>query len=92
MRWFVLFLTESDRVPATIMKVNVNMNKTYREVVARMANPTEKLSHKQTVTRLYKQSLKTLDSWVVDRRIWNEEATKIREEFNQNMALDQHSG
>ncbi|TMW69306.1 hypothetical protein Poli38472_001462 [Pythium oligandrum] len=74
------------------MKVNANMNQTFREVVARFANPTEKLSHKQTVTRLYKQSLKTLDSWIIDRRLWNEEATKIRAEFEQNKHLEPNSG
>ncbi|GLE02078.1 hypothetical protein PINS_up010916 [Pythium insidiosum] len=74
------------------MKVNMNMAQTYREVVARVANPVEKLSHKQTVTRLYKQSLKTLDSWVIDRRLWNEEATKIRAQFDSHKALDPNSG
>jgi NADH dehydrogenase (ubiquinone) 1 beta subcomplex subunit 9 len=74
------------------MKVNPNMDKTFREVVARVANPVAKLSHKQTVTRLYKASLKTLDSWIIDRRLWNEEATKIRAEFELHRNLDPHSG
>lgn len=68
------------------------MNQTFREVVARFANPTQKLTHKQTVTRMYKQSLKTLDSWIIDRRLWNEEATKIRAEFDQHKHLDPNSG
>lgn len=42
--------------------------------------------------RLYKQSLKTLDSWVIDRRLWNEEATKIRAQFDANRELDPESG
>lgn len=32
----------------------------------------------QEVCRLYRASLKLLDSWAVDRTIFNEEATKIR--------------
>uniref|UniRef100_K3WSQ1 NADH dehydrogenase [ubiquinone] 1 beta subcomplex subunit 9 n=1 Tax=Globisporangium ultimum (strain ATCC 200006 / CBS 805.95 / DAOM BR144) TaxID=431595 RepID=K3WSQ1_GLOUD len=74
------------------MKVNPNMNKTFREVVARFGAPAEELSHKQAVQRLYKQSLKTLDSWIIDRRLWNEEATKIRAQFDQNRNLDPSSG
>lgn len=73
-------------------RVNANMNKTYREVVGRVMGAPQELSHKQTVTRLYKQSLKTLDSWVIDRRLWNEEATKIRAEFDQHRALAPDSG
>jgi NADH dehydrogenase (ubiquinone) 1 beta subcomplex subunit 9 len=68
------------------------MNKTYREVVARFAGPVENLSHKQTVTRLYKKSLKTLESWAIDRRLWNEEACKIRAEFDKNKSFDPNSG
>lgn len=73
-------------------RVNVNMNQTYREVVGRFVGAPQELSHKQTVTRLYRQSLKTLDSWIIDRRLWNEEATKIRAEFDQNRALATDSG
>ncbi|KAH7471113.1 hypothetical protein PRIC1_003075 [Phytophthora ramorum] len=72
--------------------VNANMNKTLREVVGRFVGAKPQLSHKQTVQRLYKQSLKTLDSWIIDRRLWNEEATKIRAEFDANRTLDAESG
>ena len=70
----------------------MNMNKTFREVVARFAAPQENLSHKQVITRLYKKSLKTLESWAIDRRLWNEEACKIRAEFDKNKNLDPNSG
>ncbi|TYZ68982.1 hypothetical protein PybrP1_000216 [[Pythium] brassicae (nom. inval.)] len=73
-------------------RVNVNMHQTYREVVGRFVGAPQELSHKQTVTRLYRQSLKTLDSWIIDRRLWNEEATKIRAEFDQNRAIASDSG
>lgn len=73
-------------------RVNPNMTKVYREVVSRFMAEEEKLTHKQEVTRLYKKSLKTLESWIIDRRLWNEEATKIRAEFDANSALDVNSG
>jgi hypothetical protein len=72
--------------------VNPNMNKTFREVVGRFVGAPPQLSHKQTVQRLYKKSLKTLDSWIIDRRLWNEEATKIRAEFDANAKMDPESG
>lgn len=72
--------------------VNQNMNKTLREVVSRFVGQPEPLTHKQTVTRLYKKSLKTLDSWIIDRRLWNEEATKIRAEFDSHKDLAPESG
>ena len=72
--------------------VNPNMNKTLREVVSRYVGAAPQLSHKQKVQRIYKKSLKTLDSWVIDRRLWNEEATKIRAEFDGNRELDPESG
>ena len=34
--------------------------------------------------RLYRKSLKTCNSWCVDRIIWLEEANKIRDEFESN--------
>ncbi|KAI9917526.1 hypothetical protein PsorP6_012855 [Peronosclerospora sorghi] len=73
-------------------RVNPNMNKTLREVVGCFMGSAPQLSHKQKVQRLYKQSLKTLDSWVIDRRLWNEEATKIRAEFDSNRHLEPNSG
>ncbi|RLN66281.1 hypothetical protein BBJ28_00013912 [Nothophytophthora sp. Chile5] len=72
--------------------VNANMNKTFREVVSRYVGAPQQLTHQQTVQRLYKQSLKTLDCWIIDRRLWNEEATKIRAEFDANSKLDPESG
>jgi NADH dehydrogenase (ubiquinone) 1 beta subcomplex subunit 9 len=34
------------------------------------------------VARLYRKSLKTLSSWVIDRDIFLEEATKLRNRFD----------
>ncbi|ETW02973.1 hypothetical protein H310_05414 [Aphanomyces invadans] len=65
-----------------------NLNQAFLQAAlsARGAAPT--LTHKQQVTRLYKRSLKLLDSWVIDRRLWNEEATKIRGQFDDNKHTD----
>eukprot|EP00985_Skeletonema_marinoi_P011321 scaffold5370_cov160-Skeletonema_marinoi.AAC.7 len=41
-----------------------------------------KLSHNQEVARLYRKSLKTLSSWVIDRDIFLEEATNLRSRFD----------
>mmetsp|Transcript_3336 Transcript_3336/g.6938 ORF Transcript_3336/g.6938 Transcript_3336/m.6938 type:complete len:154 (+) Transcript_3336:109-570(+) len=42
------------------------------------------LSHPQEVCRLYRKSLKLLNSWVIDRIIFNEEATLLRARFDDN--------
>uniref|UniRef100_F0WM63 NADH dehydrogenase [ubiquinone] 1 beta subcomplex subunit 9 n=1 Tax=Albugo laibachii Nc14 TaxID=890382 RepID=F0WM63_9STRA len=63
------------------------MNQTLREVVAHFVAPPKNLTHTQVVQRLYKQSLKTLESWVIDRRLWNEEAVKVRAQFDANRHL-----
>ncbi|ETV73979.1 hypothetical protein H257_11294 [Aphanomyces astaci] len=65
-----------------------NLNQAFLQAAlsARSVAPT--LSHKQQVTRLYKRSLKLLDSWIIDRRLWNEEATKIRGQFNEHKHTD----
>lgn len=39
------------------------------------------------VARLYRHALKTLDSWAIDRNIFNEEATKIRAQFDANRGV-----
>lgn len=50
------------------------------------------LTHTQKVTRLYRSSLRLLDSWTVDRELFNEEATKVRAEFDANKNLPADSG
>ena len=39
--------------------------------------------HTNQVARLYRKSLKTLSSWVIDRDIFLEEATKLRNRFDE---------
>ena len=60
-----------------------NLNPTFRTVVAAMKH-VPVLSHTQRVTRLYRTALRLLDSWVIDRDLWNEEASKVRAQFEAN--------
>ncbi|GKY91320.1 hypothetical protein MPSEU_000104200 [Mayamaea pseudoterrestris] len=59
-----------------------NMNNIFQAAAdtARQVSPS--LSHNQQVAHLYRHSLKTLLSWAVDRDIFNDEATKLRERFD----------
>mmetsp|Transcript_3362 Transcript_3362/g.5236 ORF Transcript_3362/g.5236 Transcript_3362/m.5236 type:complete len:159 (+) Transcript_3362:78-554(+) len=56
----------------------------------RMFQPS--LTHKQIVCRLYKDSLRLLESWAIDRNIFLDEAEKIRDRFDENANLDPASG
>ena len=67
------------------------MNKTFQEVAAAY-RVVQTLSHAQQVTRIYRRALRTLDSWAIDRELFNEEATKIRAKFDANKALPATSG
>lgn len=60
------------------------MNSAFREAVAQASQKPLNLTRNQKAARLYRHSLKTLLSWCIDRDIFNEEATKIRAEFNSN--------
>lgn len=40
------------------------------------------ITHQQRVMRLYRNSLKHLLSWCIDREIWREEALILRERFD----------
>ncbi|EQC38183.1 hypothetical protein SDRG_04612 [Saprolegnia diclina VS20] len=61
-----------------------NLNHAFLQAALSVRGAAPTLSHKQQVTRLYKRSLKLLDSWAIDRRLWNDEATKIRAQFDAN--------
>ncbi len=61
----------------------MNLNSGFRTVVAAMKQ-TQVLTHTQKVTRLYRTALRLLDSWVIDRDLWNEEASKVRAQFDAN--------
>lgn len=48
---------------------------------------SEVLSHSQRVIRLYRNSLKHLLSWAIDRGVWREEAVVLRARFDANKDL-----
>ncbi|KAJ7374792.1 ndufb9, NADH-ubiquinone oxidoreductase [Desmophyllum pertusum] len=45
---------------------------------------TKGITHQQRVTRLYRNSLKHLLSWCIDRQLWRREAVILRERFDEN--------
>jgi NADH dehydrogenase (ubiquinone) 1 beta subcomplex subunit 9 len=57
------------------------MDSSFRKVVSHFI-PKPNLSHRSVVLRLYRKSLRTIDSWSDSREVFNDEATKIREEFD----------
>lgn len=63
------------------------MNSSFVEVASRYRQVLS-LSHVQRVTRLYRKSLRTLDSWAVDRDLFNDEADKLRARFNAARHVD----
>ena len=46
-----------------------------------------KLTHQQRVTRLYRNCLKHLLSWTMNRQLWREKAVILRERFDDNKHL-----
>ncbi|OQR80735.1 hypothetical protein ACHHYP_17265 [Achlya hypogyna] len=64
--------------------MTTNLNQAFLQAALSVRGAAPTLTHKQQVTRLYKRSLKLLDSWAIDRRLWNEEATLIRAQFDAN--------
>lgn len=67
------------------------MNKTFREVAAYYKQVVT-LTHKQKVTRMYRRSLRMLDSWACDREIFLTRGEEIRKQFEENRHLDPNSG
>ena len=59
------------------------MNQSLKKVVD-FYKPIAQLTHKQEVMRSYRKSLRLLMSWAENRELFNEEALKIRSEFNLN--------
>ena len=57
------------------------MDSSFKRVVEAFM-PVVTLTHRSKVLRLYRKSLRTIDSWSESREIFNEEATKIRAEFD----------
>ena len=59
------------------------MNRSFAQVLQASRNHAEgPLSHKQIVTRLYRQSLRLAFSWAIDRNLWLDKAEEIRWRFD----------
>mmetsp|Transcript_2273 Transcript_2273/g.2577 ORF Transcript_2273/g.2577 Transcript_2273/m.2577 type:complete len:157 (-) Transcript_2273:842-1312(-) len=63
------------------------MNSAFTAIRSASVNKAAVLSHKQEVTRLYRNSLKLLFSWAVNRDVFIDEATKLRARFEANKNL-----
>lgn len=69
------------------------MNTSFRAAVNEVRRTaTETLTHKQRVTRLYRNALRTLDSWAADRELFHTEGQLIRDQFTAAKGLDPASG
>ena len=66
------------------------LDKAFQATVAAY-KPIVQLSHKQEVMRLYRKCLRNLNSWVESRDLLNEEASKVRSEFNANKNIPPES-
>ena len=62
---------------------NSNSNKcTYTNTPKQYTNPTKTTTTTTKVVRLYRNSLKLVSSWCIDRDIFNDKATEIRGQFD----------
>ena len=57
------------------------MDSSFQRVVSHFM-PVAKLTHRSIVMRLYRKSLRTLNSWAENRDLFNERATELRAEFD----------
>ncbi|CAM9441647.1 unnamed protein product [Scytosiphon promiscuus] len=71
--------------------MNAQMNSTFRGAAAQFISKQLPMTHKQEVCALYRKSLRLLDSWAIDRTIFNEEATKVRAAFDEGSTCEPDS-
>jgi NADH dehydrogenase (ubiquinone) 1 beta subcomplex subunit 9 len=72
-------------------KVGQGMDASFRAVVNQYRQAAPKLTHSQKVVRLYRNALKTQNSWAVDRQVFIAEADRMRAEFDRNAHLAEAS-
>mmetsp|Transcript_2056 Transcript_2056/g.4661 ORF Transcript_2056/g.4661 Transcript_2056/m.4661 type:complete len:83 (+) Transcript_2056:67-315(+) len=60
------------------------LNDVFQQAADQARQKLPQLTQNQQVTRLYRNSLKVLNSWAIDRDIFNEEATKLRARFDES--------
>ena len=63
------------------------MDASFRAAAAQYRQAAPKLTHAQRVCRLYRNALKTQNSWAVDRQVFIAEADKMRAEFDKHASL-----
>ncbi|GBG34468.1 NADH dehydrogenase ubiquinone 1 beta subcomplex subunit 9 [Hondaea fermentalgiana] len=68
------------------------MNAAFRGAVAQVSYHEGALTHKQRVTRLYRNSLRMLLSWCIDREVFYEESDKLRARFDAVKSLEAGKG
>eukprot|EP00501_MAST-03F_sp_TOSAG23-6_P000848 GSMAST32.ASY1.ANO1.880.1 assembled CDS len=68
------------------------MNRPFQIASAYYRQAPGRLTHQQTVTRLYRHSLKLMMSWAGDRELICDEADKIRAQFDSYKSYDPSSG
>ena len=68
-------------------KVGQGMDASFRAAAAQYRQAAPKLTHSQRVCRLYRNALKTQNSWAVDRQVFIAEADKMRAEFDKHAQL-----
>lgn len=78
--------------PSTSLQATAAMSLPIVREVAAGYRAVVQLSHKQRVTRLYRRSLKALESWACDRELFLNESTRIRQRFDANARLDPRGG
>jgi hypothetical protein len=67
------------------------MNAAFKSATQWMRPASPALTHQQVVTRLYRQSLKVMMSWAINKEIINNEAYVIRGRFEKNRQLEPSS-
>ena len=68
------------------------MNSAFKAAAQHYISPQPVLTHAQEVSKLYRHSLRTLQSWAINRNVFNEEGLKMRAEFKANMGLPEAQG
>ena len=64
------------------------MNSQFRNVAALYKRGVGELSHRQTVMRLYRNTLRCLLSWTMDRDLFLDEAASYRSQFDAEKNAD----
>jgi NADH dehydrogenase (ubiquinone) 1 beta subcomplex subunit 9 len=75
-----------------VMKGLGGMDKAFKAAAQHYISEKPALTHSQEVCRLYRISLRMLQSWAINRDVFNEEGVKLRDEFKKNMDVPLKQG